>query len=197
MQTTITKLFALLAAALMMFALAACGEERTNEDVSDEPAAEETATAQESEEPAPAGDVNVGGISTDVTKKPTIEKPKGDPPPALVQEDVVEGKGPAAKAGDLLSMQYVGVSFSTGKQFDASWDRGGEPFQFPLGGGQVIQGWDQGIVGMKAGGRRLLVIPPAQGYGEQGSPPDILPNETLVFVVDVVKIEPGQGGLGG
>jgi peptidylprolyl isomerase len=194
MQTPITKLFALLAAALMIFALAACGDERTNEDVSDEPAAEETATTEES---APAGDVDVGDVGTDVTKKPKISKPKGDPPPALVQEDIVEGKGPAAKAGDMLSMQYVGVSFSTGKQFDASWDRGGEPFQFPLGGGQVIQGWDQGIVGMKAGGRRLLVIPPAQGYGAQGSPPDILPNETLIFVVDVVKIESAESGLGG
>ena len=195
MQTPITKLFALLAAALMIFALAACGDERTKEDVSDEPAAEETATTEE--DSGPAADVDVGDVGTDVTKKPKISKPTGDPPPALVQEDIVEGKGPAAKAGDMLSMQYVGVSFSTGKQFDASWDRGGEPFQFPLGGGQVIQGWDQGIVGMKEGGRRLLVIPPAQGYGEQGSPPDILPNETLIFVVDVVKIEPGAGGLGG
>lgn len=198
MQTTITKLLALVAAALTVFALAACGEERTAEDVSDEPAAaaEETATG-EAEEAAPAADVDVGEIGTDTSKKPNIEKPKGDPPPALVQQDIVEGEGPAAKPGDLLSMQYVGVSFSTGKQFDASWDRGGEPFQFPLGGGQVIQGWDEGIVGMKAGGRRLLVIPPAQGYGEAGSPPDILPNETLVFVVDLEKIEPGAGGLGG
>jgi len=189
---TTTKLSALLAAALMMFALAACGEERTNEDISDEPAAEETAEAA-----APAGDVDVGDISTDTSKKPEITKPAGDPPPALVQRDIVEGEGPAAKPGDTLSMQYVGVSFSTGKQFDASWDRGGEPFTFPLGAGQVIQGWDQGIAGMKAGGRRLLVIPPAQGYGEQGSPPDILPNETLVFVVDLEKVEPGTGGLGG
>jgi len=194
METTITKLSALLAAALMIFALSACGDERTNEDVSDEPAAEESATTEES---APAADVDVGDIGTDVTKKPNIEKPKGDPPPALVQKDIVEGKGPAAKAGDTLSMQYVGVSFSTGKQFDASWDRGGEPFQFPLGGGQVIPGWDEGIVGMKAGGRRLLVIPPDKGYGAQGSPPDILPNETLVFVVDLEKVEAGQGGLGG
>jgi len=192
----LSKLLALLTAGLMIFVLAACGEERTKEDVSDEPAAEETAATTE-EAAAPAGDVDVGTISKDTSKKPQISKPKGDPPPALVQEDIVVGKGPAAKAGDLLSMQYVGVSFSTGKQFDASWDRGGDPFQFPLGAGQVIQGWDQGIVGMKAGGRRLLVIPPAQGYGEAGSPPDILPNETLVFVVDLEKVEPGAGGIGG
>nr|WP_199223919.1 FKBP-type peptidyl-prolyl cis-trans isomerase [Paraconexibacter algicola] len=189
---TPTKLSALLAAALMTFALAACGEERTNEDISDEPVAGETTEAA-----APAADVDVGEISTDTSKKPEIAKPKGDPPPALVQKDIVVGKGEAAQAGDTLSMQYVGVSFSTGKQFDASWDRGGEPFTFPLGQGQVIQGWDQGIVGMKPGGRRLLVIPPAQGYGEAGSPPDILPNETLVFVVDLEKVEPGSGALGG
>ncbi len=191
----LTKLLALLTAGLLTFAFAACGEERTKEDVSDAPPAEETAEA--AEEVAPADDVDVGTISKDTSKKPEIAKPKGDPPPALVQRDIVVGKGPAAKPGDLLSMQYVGVSFSTGKQFDASWDRGGDPFQFPIGAGQVIQGWDQGIVGMKAGGRRLLVIPPDQGYGEAGSPPDILPNETLVFVVDLEKVEAGAGGIGG
>ncbi len=194
----LTKLLALLAAGLMTFVLAACGEERTKEDVSDAPATEESASETTEETPAAGDDgVDVGTISKDLSKKPEIAKPKGDPPPALVQRDIVVGKGPAAKAGDLLSMQYVGVSFSTGKQFDASWDRGGDPFQFPLGAGQVIQGWDQGIAGMKAGGRRLLVIPPAQGYGEAGSPPDILPNETLVFVVDLEEVEPGAGGIGG
>jgi peptidylprolyl isomerase len=85
-------------------------------------------------------------------------------------------------------MQYVGVSWSTGEQFDASWDRGGQPFQFPLGGGQVIAGWDDGIPGMKVGGRRILVIPPDKGYGAAGAGPDIAPNETLVFVVDLVGI---------
>ena len=85
-------------------------------------------------------------------------------------------------------MQYVGISWSTGKQFDASWDRGAQPFQFPLGQGQVISGWDEGIPGMKVGGRRILVIPPDQGYGAAGAPPDIAPNETLVFVVDLVGI---------
>jgi peptidylprolyl isomerase len=100
----------------------------------------------------------------------------------------VKGKGKAAKAGDTVSVQYVGNSWSTGTQFDASWDRGSEPFTFPLGAGQVIPGWDQGIVGMKKGGRRLLVIPPDLAYGDQSPSPDIGPNETLVFVVDLQKI---------
>ena len=85
-------------------------------------------------------------------------------------------------------MQYVGNSWSTGVQFDSSWDRGAEPFTFPLGAGQVIAGWDQGVAGMKEGGRRLLVIPPDLAYGAQSPSPDIAPNETLVFVVDLVKI---------
>ncbi len=84
-------------------------------------------------------------------------------------------------------MQYVGNSWSTGEQFDSSWDRGSEPFTFPLGGGQVIPGWDQGVAGMKEGGRRLLVIPPELAYGAQSPSPDIAPNETLIFVVDLVK----------
>ena len=85
-------------------------------------------------------------------------------------------------------MQYVGDSWSTGETFDASWDRGAEPLEFPLGAGQVIPGWDQGIQGMKEGGRRLIVIPPDLAYGPQGSPPVIGPNETLVFVVDLEKV---------
>ncbi len=86
-----------------------------------------------------------------------------------------------------MSVQYVGNSWSTGVQFDASWDRG-EPFEFPLGAGQVIPGWDQGIVGMKRGGRRLLVIPPDLAYGTQSPSPEIAANETLIFVVDLEKI---------
>ena len=93
-------------------------------------------------------------------------------------------------------MQYVGNSWSTGEQFDASWDRGAEPFEFPLGAGQVIPGWDQGIAGMKQGGRRLLVIPPELAYGAQSPSPDIAPNETLLFVVDLEKIRASEGWRG-
>ena len=121
------------------------------------------------------------------TTKPKVQVPDGPPPSKLQVKDITEGSGPEAKAGDNLSMQYVGVVYKTGKEFDASWDRG-QPFDFTLGQGSVIPGWDQGIVGMKAGGRRELIIPPDLGYGATGSPPSIPPNATLVFVVDLISI---------
>jgi peptidylprolyl isomerase len=123
----------------------------------------------------------------DTSVKPVIEKPSGSPPRRLEKEDIVKGKGRRAKPGDRITVQYVGVSFSTGEEFDASWDSG-QPFSFFLGAGEVIPGWDNGIVGMRQGGRRMLTIPPEQAYGAQGSPPDIAPNETLVFVVDLVRV---------
>lgn len=119
-------------------------------------------------------------------QKPTIEIVSTTPPTTLYQKDVIEGTGATAAAGQQVSVQYVGVSFSTKKEFDASWGRG-QPFQFVLGGGQVIKGWDQGVVGMKTGGRRLLVIPPDLGYGAAGAGGVIGPNETLVFVVDLIS----------
>jgi peptidylprolyl isomerase len=149
------------------------------------PAATATATATTSA-PAAGGAVAVSN-ATDTAHKPKLGTPKGAPPATLVKKDLVVGHGPAAKAGDLVSVQYVGISWSTGKQFDASWDRG-QPFSFPLGQSQVIQGWDQGVPGMKVGGRRELVIPPDLGYGAQGAGADIRPNETLVFVVDLKRI---------
>jgi peptidylprolyl isomerase len=120
-------------------------------------------------------------------KKPPIAKPKGDPPAKLVKRDIVKGKGAVAKDGSSLKMQYVGVTFSTGEEFDTSWGR--EPFKFKLGAGMVIPGWDQGIKGMREGGRRQLVIPPDLAYGPQGQPPTIGPNETLVFDVDLLKVK--------
>ena len=127
-------------------------------------------------------------ISTDLTEKPAIATPSGDPPAELETVDIVKGKGKAAKKGDIVDVQYVGNSWSTGKQFDASWDRGTQPFTFPLGAGQVIPGWDQGVAGMKEGGRRLLVIPSELAYGDQSPSPEIGPGETLVFVVDLKGI---------
>jgi peptidylprolyl isomerase len=123
---------------------------------------------------------------TDTKKKPKIGKPKGKPPANLVIVDIVPGKGPAAKAGDTLTVDYAGTSWSTGKEFDASW--GKQPFPVTLGQGQVIQGWDEGLVGMKPGGRRMLVIPGDLAYGASGRPPTIAPNETLIFVVDLRKL---------
>jgi peptidylprolyl isomerase len=132
---------------------------------------------------------NPGKVSgtTDLSKKPQIEVPDTPPPCNLVVGDVVVGTGAAAKDGDHLTMKYVGVTYATGKQFDASWDRG-QDFDFTLGAGNVIQGWDQGLVGMKVGGRRQLIIPPALGYGDQAQGADIPANSTLIFVVDLVKI---------
>jgi peptidylprolyl isomerase len=125
--------------------------------------------------------------STPAATKPKITKPPGPKPKKLVVKDLKVGTGAEAKPGDKVSVQYVGVSYSNGRQFDASWDRG-EPFSFTLGGGQVIPGWDQGVAGMKVGGRRELIIPPDLAYGPQGQPPTIGPNETLIFVVDLVSV---------
>lgn len=119
--------------------------------------------------------------------KPKVEVPKGAPPKQLVVKDLDPGSGDEAKAGDEVTVQYVGVNYESGKQFDASWDRG-EPFTFTLGAGEVIQGWDQGVEGMKVGGRRELIIPPSLGYGAAGAPPTIPPNETLVFVIDLLEV---------
>ena len=122
----------------------------------------------------------------DTSTKPEIPKPTGSPPRRLVTEDIVKGKGRPARPGDRVTIQYVGMAFSTGEQFDASWDIG-QPSEFRLGAGQVIPGWDKGIVGMRKGGRRQLTIPPEQAYGSEGRAPDIAPNETLVFVVDLLS----------
>ncbi|MEH0820051.1 MULTISPECIES: FKBP-type peptidyl-prolyl cis-trans isomerase [unclassified Micromonospora] len=119
--------------------------------------------------------------------KPEIGPIEGAPPADLVIEDITVGEGPEARPGQLVSVHYVGVSHSTGREFDASWNRG-EAFEFPLGGGQVIAGWDQGVAGMKVGGRRKLTIPPHLGYGSRGAGGVIKPNETLVFVVDLLGV---------
>jgi peptidylprolyl isomerase len=135
------------------------------------------------------GDSGGGGTTTaDVGPKPTVEIPQGPPPKTLQTEDLKEGEGDAAAQGDQLSVKYVGVLYDGGKEFDSNWDTG-QPFDFPLGGGQVIQGWDQGLEGMKVGGIRRLVIPPDLGYGAAGQPPTIPPNSTLVFVVGLTSIQ--------
>jgi peptidylprolyl isomerase len=119
--------------------------------------------------------------------KPKVTVPNGAPPKKLEEKELVEGTGAEAKSGDEVSVQYVGVDYKTGKEFDASWDRG-EPFPFTLGAGEVIPGWDQGVDGMKVGGRRELIIPPELAYGAAGAPPAIAPNATLVFVVDLLSV---------
>jgi peptidylprolyl isomerase len=121
-------------------------------------------------------------------EKPEVEVPVGQAPSYQLElEDLVTGEGKEAVAGRVVEVHYVGVSWSTGQQFDASWDRG-DTFKFALGKGQVIPGWDQGVAGMRVGGRRRITIPPMLAYGKRGAGGAIGPDETLVFVVDLVNV---------
>jgi peptidylprolyl isomerase len=168
-------------AACLLAALAAagCGSSKSKSS--------STASAGAPSSSTPAITQALPASDTNLSQKPTIPKPTGTPPGALESRDVVKGKGKAAASGEKLTVQYVGVSYSTGRQFDASWDRG-QAFPFQLGAQMVIPGWDQGLVGMKQGGRRELIIPPALAYGPQGQPPSIAPNETLIFMIDLERV---------
>lgn len=136
--------------------------------------------------PCSTADANVGGM-TDRTK-PSITIPEGEAPTALLIEDEIVGAGDEAVHGKRVIVHYAGVAWSTGKQFDASWDRG-DTFDFRLGASEVIAGWDQGVAGMRIGGRRRLTIPPELGYGSSGAGGVIKGGETLVFVVDLVGLK--------
>ncbi len=120
-------------------------------------------------------------------ERPQIDKPEGDVPFDLVVDDITVGDGEEANKGDKVTVHYVGVAFSSGEEFDASWNRG-QPFEFKLGTGQVIPGWDLGVQGMKVGGRRKLTIPSAMAYGARGAGGVIKPHEPLVFVVDLLSV---------
>jgi peptidylprolyl isomerase len=119
--------------------------------------------------------------------KPDVSIPDSEPPADLVVDDIVVGDGEAASSGSDVEVHYVGVAWSNGEQFDASWDRG-DTFSFTLGAGQVIEGWDTGVQGMRVGGQRRLTLPPHLAYGPRGAGGVIGPNETLVFVVDLVAV---------
>jgi peptidylprolyl isomerase len=165
---------ALLACAALVFA--GCGEQ----------AQDRRDSAADSK--PPAAPVAPKTISTDLSKKPGVPKLSGPIPTTLTKKDVVVGTGKEAKKGDKVSVQYVGVlADSTTDEFDSSWDAG-KPLDFQLGKGAVIKGWDDGIPGMKEGGRRELIIPADLAYGAQGSPPSIGPNQPLIFVVDLKKV---------
>lgn len=120
--------------------------------------------------------------------KPKVTVPSGPPPKQMEEKEIVEGTGAEAKAGDEVTVQYVGVGYESEEEFDSSWSRN-EPFSFTLGAGEVIKGWDQGVAGMKVGGRRELILPPELAYGSAGAPPAIGPNETLIFVVDLLSVK--------
>lgn len=134
-----------------------------------------------------SGSDNASKTPIKVPNGPEVQIPSGPAPTSLVKKDLKVGTGAEAKSGDKVSVQYIGVLYDNGTKFDASYDRG-QPFSFQLGGGQVIPGWDQGVVGMKVGGLRELIIPPGLAYGAQGQPPTIPANATLVFVVDLVSV---------
>lgn len=169
--------FALVAA----LAAAGCGED-DEEEGNPSQGASRQGTETTATSPAAAAEA-----LKDTSAKPEIPRPSGSPPRRLQTEDIVKGTGRAARAGDHVVVHYAGLTFSTGDELDSSWDAG-RPLPFPLGGGHVIEGWDKGIVGMRKGGRRKLTIPPELAYGAAGSPPGIGPNETLVYVVDLLRI---------
>jgi peptidylprolyl isomerase len=170
------RLFLIIAACLALL-IAGCGSDGSS-TTSSSASTEEAAAPKQSDE-----------SSKEKTKTaPTVTVPKGAPPKKTETKDLEKGTGATAKAGDVVAVNYVGVNYKTGKEFDASWGRG-EPFIFTLGAHEVISGWDEGIEGMKVGGRRELIIPPNHAYGSTGSPPTIPPNETLVFVVDLEALE--------
>jgi peptidylprolyl isomerase len=131
----------------------------------------------------PAADFSPAGTSGTA---PTVVVPSGAPPTQLESSDLIPGTGPTAEAGDSITVQYVLATYSAGKVVQSSWTS--QPFQFTLGEGQVIKGWDMGVVGMQVGGRRELIIPPSLGYGAQSPDPGIAANDTLIFVVDLQKI---------
>ncbi len=168
-----------LVAALVTTGVAAC---------SSDSGSDESATTSSTRATAPATTSGTENLPEELKVKPTPQTAAGSAAPAELQKiDIVEGTGAEAIAGDQVSVNYVGVLLSDGSEFDASWNRG-QTFTFTLGAGQVIEGWDEGVAGMKVGGRRELVIPPDMGYGANGSPPVIPPNATLVFVVDLVSV---------
>jgi peptidylprolyl isomerase len=137
-------------------------------------------------EKTPESTTGTTPTSGPLATEPTITPPKGPAPAKLVTKDIIPGTGAEAKAGESVTVNYVGALYSNGKVFDASWLRK-EPFTFTLGQGQVIKGWDQGVAGMHVGGRRELIIPAELAYGKAGSPPKIPPNSPLIFIVDLLS----------
>jgi FKBP-type peptidyl-prolyl cis-trans isomerase len=180
------------ALAALALVVAGCGDSK-NESAADTSAAKAEQEAKNQKpipEPKPVSSPTVKPTpgEADINKKPTVPKGSGSAPTALKAETLIPGSGDAIKNGQQATVQYVGVLFKNGKEFDTSWGTGKQPFAFALGSGQVISGWDQGVLGMKVGERRRLTIPADLAYGAQGSPPKIGPNEPLIFDIDLKKI---------
>lgn len=181
------KRLALLLFVCLAVVVAGCGSSNDSSAGS----SESTATSAESSEKSPAESggsaekQSSGGEKT----KPTVTVPSGPPPKKLEIKEIEKGTGPTAKAGDEVTVQYVGVGYDSKEEFDSSWSRNAEPFPVTLGAGGVIPGWEKGIEGMKVGGRRELIVPPNLAYGPEGYPPSIGPNETLIFVIDLLSVK--------
>lgn len=181
-----------LAAAAIALGVAACGGSSRAAGVVTAPG--EGATVETVTTPAATTTTATATTTTPtsgpLSKEPTITVPKGPPPKTLVKKNLIVGTGATAESGDEVSVNYVGALYSNGKVFDSSWkDTPGKAFgPFQLGAGAVIKGWDEGLVGMKVGGRRELIIPPSLAYGKSGSGSTIPPNATLVFIVDLLKV---------
>jgi peptidylprolyl isomerase len=178
--------------AVLVLAAAGCGSNKEDSaaDRSAAKAEQEAKNQKPIPEPKPVASPTVAPTAgeADINKKPTVPKGTGAAPNTLKAETLIAGSGPAIKNGQQATVQYVGVLFKNGKEFDTSWGTGKQPFTFTIGSGQVISGWDQGVLGMKVGERRRLTIPADLAYGAQGSPPKIGPNEPLIFDIDLKKI---------
>jgi len=180
--------------ALLALALVGAGCGGSDSESAADQAAAQAESEAKNQKPPPAAKPVTATTATptagekDINTKPKV--PKGTPPPptSLKAETLIAGNGPAIKTGEKATVEYVGVLFKDGQEFDSSWGKGKQPFSFTLGGGQVIQGWEQGVPGMKVGERRRLTIPADLAYGTQGSPPKIGPNEPLIFDIDLKKI---------
>ncbi len=191
-QSAKIRLPALVAVLALALAAAGCGNSK-DESLADKSAAKAEQEAKNQKpvpEPAAISSPKVDPTpgEADINTKPKVPKGTGAAPTALKAETLIAGTGDPIKNGQQATVQYVGVIFKTGKEFDTSWGKGKQPFQFALGGGSVIPGWDQGVLGMKVGERRRLTIPSDLAYGAQGSPPKIGPNEALIFDIDLKKI---------
>lgn len=188
------RVFLIILACLTLVA-AGCGDNSssTTEEVREEAAAlvekEEKEEEAEAEKAAEEEAKAEKAAEEEAAELPQVTVPKGQPPKKLVTEDLKQGSGKVAKAGDEVSVHYIGVLYKGGDVFDASWGKGSEPFSFKLGASEVIKGWDKGVPGMKVGGERKLIIPPALAYGSEGVYPSIPPNATLVFQVELVDVK--------
>lgn len=174
----LTPMILALCAALAI-AVAGCGGGSDSSSSTESSASTESTGSSEESSESSAGSKKT---------KPKVTVPKGISPKNFATKELEEGTGATAKSGDEVTVQYVGVGYDSEEEFDSSWSRN-EPYTFTLGAGAVIKGWEKGVEGMKVGGRRELLIPGSLAYGAAGSPPSIGPNETLIFVIDLLAVK--------